>query len=71
MDKKRYIEDIQKGIDKLHKRAMDKRAKLLKRIEDINFKIQILDKIYREEIDKLEQERITVTEEAVRKALGL
>lgn len=71
MEKKRTIEDIQKDIDKLHKKAMEKRAKLLKKIGVINFKIQILDKIYQEEIDRLEQEQITITKDEFKEELDL
>lgn len=71
MDKKRTIKDVQKDINNLHKKTMDKRAKLLKKTEAINFKIQILDKIYQEEIEKLEQEQITITKDELRKELGL
>ena len=71
MDKKRTIEDIQKDIDKLHEKTMDKRKELQLKIEAINFKIQILDKIYQEEKVKLEQEQQKITEDEVRKELGL
>jgi hypothetical protein len=71
MDKKRTIDDVQKDIDKLHNKAMDKRKELLSKIEAINFKIQILDKIYQEEKVKLEQEQQKITEDEVRKELGL
>ena len=71
MDKKRTVEDIQKDIEKLHNKSMDKRKELLSKIEAINFKIQILDKIYKEEKDKLEQEQQEITEYEVRKELGL
>lgn len=71
MDKKRTIEDIQKDIDKLHEKTMDKRKELQLKIEAINFKIQILDKIYQEEKDRLEKEQQEITEDEVRKELGL
>lgn len=71
MDKKRTVEDVQKDIDKLHKKAMDKRAGLLKQKEAIEFKIQILDKIYQEEITRLEQEQITITQDELKKELDL
>lgn len=71
MDKKRTVEDIQKDIEKLHDKAMDKRKELLSKIEAMNFKIQILDKIYREEKDKLEQEQQKITEDEVRKEIEL
>lgn len=71
MDKKRTIDDVQKDIDKLHNKAMDRRKELLSKIEAINFKIQILDKIYQEEKVKLEQEQQEITENEVRKELGL
>ena len=50
---------------------MDKRKELQLKIEAINFKIQILDKIYQEEKVKLEQEQQKITEDEVRKELGL
>lgn len=71
MDKKRTIEDIQKDIDKLHEKTMDKRKELQLKINAINFKIQILDKIYQEEKDRLEKEQQEITEDEVRKELGL
>lgn len=71
MDKKRTIEDVQKEIDELYNKAMDKRKELLSKIETMNFKIQILDKIYQEEKDKLEQEQQKITEDEVRKELEL
>jgi hypothetical protein len=71
MDKKRTIDDVQKDIDKLHKKTMDKKAELLSKKEAIEFKIQILNKIYQEEKDKLESEQIIITENEVRKELGL
>lgn len=71
MDKKRTIDDVQKDIDKLHNKAMDRRKELLSKIEAINFKIQILDKIYQEEKERLEQEQQKITEDEVRKELGL
>jgi hypothetical protein len=71
MDKKRTIDDVQKDIDKLHKKTMDKKQELLSKKEAIEFKIQILNKIYQEEKDRLEREQITITENEVRKELGL
>jgi hypothetical protein len=71
MDKKRTIDDVQKDIDKLHNKAMDKRKELLSKIEAINFKIQILDKIYQEERTRLEQEQITITQDELKKELDL
>ena len=71
MDKKRTIEDIQKDIDKLHKNTMDKKQELLSKKEAIEFKFQILNKIYQEEKDRLEQEQQKITEDEVRKELGL
>ena len=71
MDKKRTIEDVQKEIEELHNKTMDKRAELSSKIDAINFKIQILDKIYKEELDRLNQERINITEDEVRKELEL
>ena len=71
MDKKRTIKDIQKEIDKLHKNTMDKKQELLTKKEAIEFKIQILNKIYQEEKDRLEQEQQHITEDEVRKELGL
>lgn len=50
---------------------MDKRAGLLKQKEAIEFKIQILDKIYQEEITRLEQEQITITQDELKKELDL
>ena len=71
MDKKRTIEDVQKDIDKLHKKTVDKKQELLSKKEAIEFKIQILTKIYQEEKDRLEQEQQKITEDEVRKELGL
>lgn len=71
MDKKRTIEDVQKDIDKLHKKTMDKKQELLSKKEAIEFKIQLLNKIYQEEKDRLEQEQQEITEDEVRKELGL
>lgn len=71
MDGKRTIEDVQKDIDELHNKTMDKRKELQLEIEAINFKIQILDKIYQEEKNKLYQEQVSITENEVRKELGL
>ena len=70
MDKKRTIEDVQKDIEKLYKKTMDKRNELNLKIESIKFKMQILDKIYQEEKDRLEHEQVTITENEVRKELG-
>ena len=71
MDKKRTIEDIQQEIDKLHKKTINKKQELLSKKEAIDFKIQILNKIYQEEKDRLEQEQQKITEDEVRKELGL
>ena len=71
MDKKRTIHDVQKDIDKLHKKTMDKKQELLSKKEAIEFKIQILNKIYQEEKNRLEQEQQNITEDEVRKELGL
>lgn len=71
MDKKRTIEDIQKDIDTLHKKTMDKKQELLSKKEAIAFKIQILNKIYQEEKERLEQEQQKITEDEVRKELEL
>lgn len=71
MDKKRTIEDIQKDIDKLHEKTMDKRNELIKQKDAIDFKIQILDKIYQEEKGRLEQEQITITQDELKKELSL
>ena len=71
MDKKRTVEDIQQEIEKLHNKAMDKRKELLSKIEDINFKIKILDKVYQEEKDRLYQQQVAIAENEVRKELEL
>lgn len=71
MDKKRTIEDIQKDIDKLHKKTADKKNELNLKIQSIQFKIQILDKIYQEEKDKLYQEQVAIAENELRKEISL
>ena len=71
MDKKRTIKDIQKEMEELHNKTKDRKKELSLEIQAIDFKIQILDKIYQEEKNKLEQEQIKITENEVRKELGL
>lgn len=78
MDKKRTIEDVQKDIEKLYKKTMEKKNEFYLAREAIDFKIQILDKIYleeeaklKEEHDMLKQEHDKSIEDEVRKELGL
>lgn len=71
MDKKRTVKDVQKDIDKLHRKTTDKRAELLKQKEVVDFQIQILNKIYQEEMDRLDQEQIAITKDELRKELDL
>jgi len=51
--------------------TIDKRNELTLKIESIKFKMQILDKVYQEEKDKLMQEQQKITEDEIRKELGL
>ena len=71
MDKKRTIEDVRKDIDNLYTKTMNKKQELLSKKEAIELKIQILNKIHQEEKDKLDQELQSITEDEVRKELGL
>ena len=71
MDKKRTIEDIQQEIDNLHKKMVDRKEKIKRKQEALDFKLHILDKLYVEKRAELEQEQNDIAEDEIRKELEL
>lgn len=56
MDNKRTIKSRQQDIDDWYRKAVEKEKNIKRRQEALYFKMQLLDRIYQEEKDKLEQE---------------
>lgn len=70
MDKKRTILDIQKDIDKLHQKMVEKKEKIEREKEALDFKLRVLDKVYLEKRRELEIEQDELAVNEARKELG-
>jgi hypothetical protein len=56
MDNKRTIKSRLQEIDEWYRQVVDKEKNIKRKQEALYFKMQLLDKIYEEEQNKLEQE---------------
>ena len=71
MDNKRTIESIQQEIDNLYQKTLEQKEKIKREKDALDFKLRVLEKVYLEKKQELEIEQATITEDEVRKELGL